>query len=233
MAFEVNPILTLVSLLSSSVGGGLAAYQQSREAYQQALANEPLKAQLFDLLSRTRQPQDYSGLVESMSRAQSGAYARNTAQGYSRGDVVQGSFGTRESGINRANANSIAAQTNAAIIAKQMEDERARKQLELQILSNPAFGSPDPKSINPSSDAFLGFFAGGLGGVQSSIADQYRAYSQDQSTANVLGLLAGQNGNQEMVTPTFSNRNPSGFGVGYQPNLPSPNYLDYITNSYN
>lgn len=248
MAFSFNPLLTLVSLFSGATAGGLDAFQKSRAAYQQAVANEPVKAQLLDLLTRTRQTPNYSRLIESMSRYQGRALDAASAQGYSTGRITNSSQGVRESGIQRANNNSIAAQTQAAIIERQMQDEAQRRQLEAQILSSPQFGIPDAKSINPGNDAFLGFFAGGLGGIQSSIAQQFNAYNTQQQAQ---ALLAGAGlGLDRKVQPSYTPQTPqapplpvpslvapSTFSeytpqLIQQNRLPSPEYLSYINNTF-
>lgn len=221
-SFQANPILTIAGLISGGAAGAIDAFQKSNAAYQRALANDPTKARLLDLLTKTQQAPDWSRLIEGYSRNLGSALDAFSGGGYNAGQIVTGSQGTRASGIQKAGENSIAAQTAANLIQIQMQDEARRQQLQADIIQSPVFGIPDSSRINPGADAFLGLWAGGLGGLQSSLGSQFEAFTTNQQS-DALDLLMQDR--QQLVAPPIQSSN---YGVGYR----NPDFLSYSTDTF-
>ena len=239
-ATKINPWIMAASIFGNAFGGGISAFQNSRNAQQQALANEPQKAMLLDQYSQLAGAPDLSRLIEGQSRSLTQALAGSRADSFNRGTSAVNSAGVSSGGLASAQGNSIAAQAAAQLAQVRLDEDFRRRGLQAEIASSPVLGMPNADQFNPLADGFLGALTGGIGGGLSNLADQRQAGVLDSQTAQLLALLQGSGGNNIASPPTAA---PAisvvpNAGVSYNPPVlgnressVTPDYVNYLTRS--
>lgn len=248
-AAKINPWMLAASIVGGGLSGGISAFQNSAAAQREALALQPMKARLLDEYSNLLKPADLTRLIEGSSRNLSRSLAGSRADSFARGTSGVNSAGVFSSGLQQSNENNIAAQVAAQLAQVRLDEEFRRTQLRNQIASNPVLGAPDPSSINPIADGFLGGLTGAIGSGLSNFSNQSQAGQVDAQTQALLALIQGRQQPQgaSVVAPqtesfgvqaqplAVNSQQPS-YGMlppilGAQQQAVTPEYVNYLGNS--